>query len=206
MLFAVATLLKSQNLHMLSAIDGIDTGLDTPAPLITDTARDEPALFFWVLFGLSYEALCTSPPPAGDTPPALVQAIALEALTGLIRPEVSGSALLQASLFEELCNLCYRLAITEGPEIKLHVMEIAVQLATSFSADLLRQEKLKLVSISTQSFLRATILTLYFSRSNGAISDLISNDSKMTQCLRVATCVLQESIPSFTNRGESNAT
>jgi hypothetical protein len=141
MLHAVATLLKAQNIHMLKAIDGIDTQIDTPAPLVPDTPRDSPALFFWVLFGLSFEALCAAPPPAGTTSQELVQAISLEALTGLIRPEVSGSALLQASLFEEVCNLCYRLAITEGSEIKVHITEIVLQLATSFAADLIRQEK-----------------------------------------------------------------
>ena len=47
---------------------------------------------------------------------------------------------LDTGLFEELCNLCYRLAITEGPAIKVHVMEVAVLLAKTFSKDLLRKE------------------------------------------------------------------
>lgn len=143
MLHAVATLLKAQNVHMLKAVDGIDTQLDTPSPLVPEAPRDPPALFFWVLFGLSFEALCGAPPSAGNTSQESVQAIALEALTGLIRPEVSGSALLQASLLDELCNLCYRLAITEGPEIKVLIIEVVLQLATSFSADLIRQERLQ---------------------------------------------------------------
>lgn len=139
MLHAVATLLKSNNIHILRAIDGIDTQINEQAPLVSST-RDQPALFFWVLFGLSFEALCAAPPPSGGTSAEAVQAIALEAVVGLIRPEVSGTALLEKSLFEELCNLCYRLAITEGPAIKEHVMQIVLQLAKNFAKDLLRKE------------------------------------------------------------------
>jgi hypothetical protein len=143
MLHAVATLLKSDNQHILLALDGLDTQsrTDTPAPLIAhSSARGSPALFFWVLFGISFEALCTAPPPSGTTSPVALQAIALEALVGLIRPEVSGPALLEKSLFEELCNLCYRLAITEGPTIKSHVMQIVLQLAKNFAKDLMAEE------------------------------------------------------------------
>lgn len=140
MLHAVATLLKSNNEHMLRAVDGIDTKSDDPAPLVSTKGRDTPALFFWVLFGLSFEALCAAPPPSGNVSAVVVQSIALEALVGLIRTEVSGPALLETSLFEELCNLCYRLAITEGPTIKVHVMEIVLQLARNFATDLAKKD------------------------------------------------------------------
>lgn len=139
MLQAVASLLKANNPHILLAIDGIDTLPDQKAPLVSST-RDSPALFFWVLFGLSFEALCTAPPPSGNTSVATVQSIALEALVGLIRPEVSGSTLLEKSLFEELCNLCYRLTITEGPGIKIHVMQIVLGLARNFAKELIKKE------------------------------------------------------------------
>lgn len=135
MLHAVATLLRNNNPHMLRAIDGLDTNVEAETELVS-SPRTTPALFFWVLFGLSFESLCTSPPAAGNTSASTVQAIALEALVGLIRPEVSGPALLQASLFDELCNLCYRLAITEGPAIKVRVMQIVLQLALTFSGEL----------------------------------------------------------------------
>ena len=136
MLHAVAALLRSNNIHMLRAVDGIDAPADDSSPLVTAVqAREEPALFFWVLFGISFEALCTAPPASGSTSVSSVQAIALEALVGLIRTEVSGRALVKGALFEELCNLCYRLTITEGPEIKVRVMQIVVQLALNFQAE-----------------------------------------------------------------------
>lgn len=141
MLNAVATLLKANDHNILRAIDGLDTTAQDVAPLIANgTTRTEPALFFWVLFGLSFEALCAAPPPSGDVSADAVQSIALEAVVGLIRPEVSGTALLDTGLFEEVCNLCYRLAITEGPSIKIQVMEIALLLAQTFSKALLKKE------------------------------------------------------------------
>lgn len=135
MLHAVGSLLKSNNVHMLRAVDGLETSptsKDDEATLISTKGRDTPTLFFWVLFGLSFEALCGGAPAE--------QAIALEALVGLSRTEVSGPALLEASLFEEVCNLCYRLAITEGPEIKARVMEIVLVLASNFATEAMRKE------------------------------------------------------------------
>lgn len=139
MLHAVATLVKSNSIPMLRAIDGLDSTTSEAGPLVAST-RTTPALFFWVLFGLSFEALCAAPPPSGGTDPVLVQAIALEAVVALIRPDVSGTALVETGLFEELCNLCYRLAITEAPAIKSQVMEIALSLARTFSQELLKSE------------------------------------------------------------------
>ncbi|SGY11546.1 BQ5605_C090g13049 [Microbotryum silenes-dioicae] len=149
MLHAVGTLLKAGNAHMLRAVDG------------------KPAEYFWVLFGLSYEALCATPPPAGTTSPLEVQTIALEALAGLIRPQVSGPALVEKGLFDEVCNLCYRLAITEGPEVKVHVMDIAVQMARNYEGEGVESGESSL-----------------------------AEDSKMRRCLQIATCVLRESVPS----------
>lgn len=129
-LHAVATLLKSSNPHMIRAIDGIDSSATAP---IVSIQRESPTLFFWVLFGLSFEALCSTPPPAGNTSPVLVQAIALQAIAGLIRPEISGTLIWSQkggdALVEELGNLCYRLAITEGSEVRSWVMQIVTELA-----------------------------------------------------------------------------
>lgn len=115
---------------MLRAVDGIDVAdkTQTREDITKDSVtprRDSPAQHFWILFGLSFEALCNGT--------ASVQSLALEAFLGLIRAQVSGPALLDAALFDEVCNLCYRLAITEGPEIKARVMEIALQLARDLS-------------------------------------------------------------------------
>ncbi|GAA5869068.1 hypothetical protein JCM16303_000350 [Sporobolomyces ruberrimus] len=184
MLHAVATLLKASDPHMLRAMDGnSSTGEASKA----DTAslpsphRSEPALYFWVTFGLAFEALCSSP-PAGSTPASTVQSIALEAVVGLIRPDIAGTALKDTSLFEEVCNLCYRLAITEGLEIKMRVLEIALSLSRVFIKE-----------VSSTS-------------ANGSAADSPArNDPKLTQCLRVATIALREAVPATSSATKPTA-
>ncbi|GAA5946756.1 hypothetical protein JCM3775_005235 [Rhodotorula graminis] len=176
MLHAVATLLKTSNPHLLRAIDGLDPD-DESAPL-PSPHRGDPALFFWVLFGLSFEVLCSSA-SAGATSAAAVQAIALEALVGLTRPDVAGGVLQDVALFDEVCNLCLRLAITEGPEIKARVLEIVISLARGLVRDL------PVAAVGA----------------NGAAvpaDQEARGDAKLIQCLRVATTVLRESIPATT--------
>lgn len=171
MLSAVASLLKQSDPNVLKAVNGANE-----EEKASDTAlltRNEPALFFWVLFGLSYEALCTGSQGSSEISPAAVQSAALDALDGLIRREVSGNALTETALFDEVCNLCYRLAITEGPEVKQRVMDVAVSLAKLFATA-------PAASVGT----------------NGSSSaSSLPKDGKLTQCLRVATCVLRESVP-----------
>ncbi|KAK4046606.1 hypothetical protein OIV83_005976 [Microbotryomycetes sp. JL201] len=152
MLHAIGTLLREGNELALQAMD------DGQASSLGDE-RQHPAEFFWILFGLSFEALCTG--ASG------IQEMALESTAGLIGRQVSGGALLEPGLFDELCNLCFRLSITEGPSVKARVMDIVIQLATLASASDL---------------------------ANGSLSS--ESNVKMTQCLRVATCLLRESVPS----------
>ncbi|BGP19331.1 hypothetical protein JCM10213v2_007420 [Rhodosporidiobolus nylandii] len=174
MLHAVATLLKASDPHMLRAIDGDDTAEASSAAPSPSPQRSDPALFFWVLFGLSFEALCGAGTASGVSTVAL-QSIALEALVGLIRPDVSGTVLQEAGVFEEVANLCLRLAITEGPEIKLRVAEIAFGLAKVFAKE---------VSADANGI------------NGGPLDgDGTRNDPRLTQCLRIATTVLRESIP-----------
>ncbi|GAA5889046.1 hypothetical protein JCM6882_009727 [Rhodosporidiobolus microsporus] len=174
MLHAVATLLKVSDPHMLRAMDGVDPKEIYTASL-PSAHRSEPALFFWVLFGLAFEALCTAGPSSSLVSTNSIQSIALEALVGLIRPDVSGAVLKETGIFEELCNLCYRLAITEGPAIKVRVVEIAVGLAKVF---------VKEVPAAAAGINGA-----------GIDSEAARNDPRLTQCLRIATTVLRESIP-----------
>ncbi|GAA6050947.1 hypothetical protein JCM3770_005337 [Rhodotorula araucariae] len=177
MLHAVATLLKASNPHMLRAVDGLDP--KDESALLPSSHRHDPAVFFWVLFGLSFEALCTSS-AAGATSAAAVQSIALEALAGLTRPDVAGAVLTDTALFDELCNVCLRLAITEGPEIKARVLEIAIGLAKTFVDDLHSS------GAGTNS---------------AVVGDdaVVRADARTMQCLRIATTVLRESIPATTS-------
>ncbi|KAK4049254.1 hypothetical protein OIO90_005543 [Microbotryomycetes sp. JL221] len=171
MLHAIGVLLRDNNELALMAVNGGDQDEDSiQRKLISaDNDRNEPAQYFWILFGLSFESLCTG--EAG------VQEMALESLAGLVRRPVSGTALFQPGLFDELCNLCFRLAITEGPSVKARVMDIVLQLASLASSS-------------------PTLV-------NGSSSKEPS-DARMIQCLRVATCILRETVPSSSSSARPN--
>ncbi|GJN93690.1 hypothetical protein Rhopal_006747-T1 [Rhodotorula paludigena] len=183
MLHAVATLIRSSNPHMLRAVDGLDP-MDENA-ILPSPHRHDPAVYFWTLFGLSFEALCASS-SADTASTSAVQAIALEALVALTRPDVSGAVLKDDTLFDEVCNLCCRLAITEGPEIKARVLEIAVGLTQVFVADLPSSG----------------------SSVNGAASvddAAARRDRRLMLCLRIGTTVLRESNPASSSGAKPTA-
>lgn len=199
MLHAVATLLKASDPHMLRAMDGNKTthSVERDDANLPSRNRTEPALYFWTTFGLAFEALCASP-PSGSTPASTVQSIALEAVVGLIRPDIAGTALKDSGLFEEVCNLCYRLAITEGLEIKMRVLEIALGLSRVFLAEAAASSR-QAPAPETSAGSAEKALTFpceHVHSANGAVDhSSIRNDPRLTQCLRVATTALREAIP-----------
>ncbi|GAA5876048.1 hypothetical protein JCM8547_003540 [Rhodosporidiobolus lusitaniae] len=174
MLHAVATLLKASDPHMLRAMDGVDTAESSQASL-PSPHRPHPAASFWTLFGLAFESLSTSSPSNGAVSTVAMQSIALEAVVGLVRPDIAGPVLKEEGIFEDVMNLCYRLAITEEPAIKLRVVEIALGLAKVFVKDV--------------------PVDMAMLNGVGADADPIKNDPRLAQCLRIATTVLRESIP-----------
>lgn len=111
-------------------------GAGIPDGQPTSLRRDDPskpAMFFWTTFGIAFETLCR--PAAVDTVSAGdIQSIALDALAGLLRREVAGSVISEEGIFEDVCDLLFRLSLTEGPAVKVRVLEIAVSLAPTVLA------------------------------------------------------------------------
>ena len=87
------------------------------------TPGDDPTSFFYVAFGLVYEALAQA---STDSAPSVatrdVTITALQALASLVEPEYVGSAILEPTNFEECINLCSRLAMIEPPEVQVHLV------------------------------------------------------------------------------------
>jgi len=117
---------------ILAAMDGqestaADVKSNGPTPL-----REESTMFFFVIFGLVYEALATSADSnlTTSTRQPMVTA-ALQALKCLVRPEYSGKALLEPTTFDEFISLCYRMAITESAGIQSQLVEMMASLASS---------------------------------------------------------------------------
>ncbi|PKX95898.1 AP-1 complex accessory protein LAA1 [Aspergillus novofumigatus IBT 16806] len=85
--------------------------------------RDEPVAFFFVLFGLAFEALVDQ-----STTPSQRLDI-LQALKRILRPVISGNAIYQEAIFSETMDTFDRLALTEGTPVQTVIVEIARNLS-----------------------------------------------------------------------------
>ncbi|KAB8269877.1 armadillo-type protein [Aspergillus minisclerotigenes] len=85
--------------------------------------RDEPVAFFFVLFGLAFEALVDQSTTASQ------RLEILQALKRILRPIISGNAIYQEAIFSETMDSLDRLALTEGTPIQNVIVEIARNLS-----------------------------------------------------------------------------
>ncbi|OOF91177.1 hypothetical protein ASPCADRAFT_155493 [Aspergillus carbonarius ITEM 5010] len=85
--------------------------------------RDEPVAFFFVLFGLAFEALVDQ----STTPSQRLEI--LQALKRILRPVISGNAIYQDAIFSETMDSLDRLALTETTPIQNVIVEIARNLS-----------------------------------------------------------------------------
>lgn len=131
--------MQSQDPFVLAAIDGREP-TDGMSADHTKT-REDPATFFFVLFGLSYEALATSSAESaagGALSTRQTSIIALQALKYLVHSEYSGASFLQTPAFQELISLCYRIAMTEPPSVQVRLVEMVAELASSHAPQVQR--------------------------------------------------------------------
>lgn len=124
MLNAVAASMETRDPYILGAMEGMD---DVAAASSTKrNAGSEPTAMFFVIFGLVYEALSSSTPYSESSTAASgnMPLIAMRAMKCLVRREYSGRALLEPTIFDELLNLWYRIAMTEPPVLQTQLMEV----------------------------------------------------------------------------------
>ena len=114
------------------AIDGREPTDADAKPTTNGTAppSEQPAIFFYVLFGLVFETLVTSSPESGMQS-VRNTIISLKALKHLVKPEFTGNAFKDVPIFEELVNLCYRMALTEPVAVQIHLVDSLASLARS---------------------------------------------------------------------------
>ncbi|KAI0776806.1 ARM repeat-containing protein [Trametes elegans] len=132
-LHAIATAMQKDDPTILAAMDG----QETPSPQASAKAineRDEPTVFFYVVFGLVYEALATSTPDA-DPDAQRTSIISLQALKHLVRRKYCGKVFNDPPIFEELLNLFYRMALTEPSGVQIHLVEAIASLAESIKSN-----------------------------------------------------------------------
>ena len=120
---AIASLIDQDSDAVFDALDGRSSTPKTNGAAVTKHEidyRDEPAAFFFVLFGIVIEALTTRPGSAIEVQTLEV----LLALKRILQPSVSGNAVYQDAVFAETMELFNRLALTEGLDVQLVIVDI----------------------------------------------------------------------------------
>ncbi|KAF8206326.1 armadillo-type protein [Mycena galopus ATCC 62051] len=134
---AVATAMQADDPHILAAMDGQELGKDAKPP-VKEARRQEPSMFFFIVFGLVYEALATASAESSSSTTSRQTTVtaALQTLKCLVRPEYAGRAMMEPAIFDEFISLCYRMAMTESARIQIHLVEVlAIMAATQDHTD-----------------------------------------------------------------------
>lgn len=122
---AIASLIDEDSEFVFDALDGkteADSAASGGKPSDINY-RDEPVAFFFVLFGLAFEALVGRP---GDRVPSHDQILnILQALKKILRPAVSGHAIYQEVIFSETMDMLDRMVLTEGLGVQSVIVDIA---------------------------------------------------------------------------------
>jgi len=124
---AIASLIDEDSDFVFDALDG-----KTDEPVMNGgkqhqqdiNYREEPAAFFFVLFGLAFEALASRPTSSGGMASNRKLEI-LKALKKILQPSVAGNAIYQEVVFSETMDLLDRMVLTEGIDVQTVIVEIA---------------------------------------------------------------------------------
>ncbi|KAI1093332.1 ARM repeat-containing protein [Rostrohypoxylon terebratum] len=125
---AIASLIEQDSEFVFDALDGKEADSSTingQSKSADINYRDEPVAFFFVLFGIAFEALATR---SGQTDSLATQEQTLEilqALKKILHPSVSGHAIYREAIFSETMDLLDRLVLTEGLDVQGVIVEIA---------------------------------------------------------------------------------
>ncbi|KAM0284825.1 hypothetical protein ACHAQH_001746 [Verticillium albo-atrum] len=131
---AIASLIEQDSEFVFDALDGKE--VDGPATNCGGKGsdinyRDEPVAFFFVLFGIAFEALATRPGQTDSLATQEQNLAILQALKKILHPSVSGHAIYRDAIFSETMDLLDRLVLTEGLDVQGVIVEIARALCVS---------------------------------------------------------------------------
>ncbi|CAK9780383.1 putative clathrin-coated vesicle protein [Cutaneotrichosporon oleaginosum] len=127
LLHAVAIGLVANDPFVIGAVDGQTfTSSSEPSASSAPAIRPEPATNFYVLYGLAFECLTR----ALGSDPAMAS-VTLRTMTSLVRPQLSGTTVFEGAFFDELCTICYRIAMSESAAVKSDMVELIATFAIS---------------------------------------------------------------------------
>jgi hypothetical protein len=134
---AIASLIGQDSEFVFDALDGKEVS----GPNTNGTSRgpdinyrDEPVAFFFVLFGIAFEALATKPGQSESLATQEQTLAILSALKKILHPSVSGQAIYREAIFSETMDLLDRLVLTEGLDVQGVIVEIARDLCLAHPA------------------------------------------------------------------------
>lgn len=134
---AIASLIEQDSEFVFDALDGKEVtgpnanGSSKGADI---NYRDEPVAFFFVLFGIAFEALATKPGQSESLATQEQTLAILSALKKILHPSVSGQAIYREAIFSETMDLLDRLVLTEGLDVQGVIVEIARNLCVAHPA------------------------------------------------------------------------
>jgi hypothetical protein len=134
---AIASLIGQDSEFVFDALDGKEvSGPNTNGTFRGSDInyRDEPVAFFFVLFGIAFEALATKPGQSESLATQEQTLAILSALKKILHPSVSGQAIYREAIFSETMDLLDRLVLTEGLDVQGVIVEIARDLCLAHPA------------------------------------------------------------------------
>ncbi|KAI9731821.1 MAG: hypothetical protein M1818_007686 [Claussenomyces sp. TS43310] len=143
---AIASLIEQDSAFVFDALDG----KEAETPVVNGhmnggskgndiNYRDEPVAFFFVLFGIAFEALVAK--PGNDSLATKEQTLEiLVALRKILHPSVSGHAIYREAIFSETMDLLDRLVLTDGLDVQGVIVQIARSLCISHPSATKKEE------------------------------------------------------------------
>lgn len=143
---AIASLIEQDSEFVFDALDG----KEAEGPVTNGSAasqskghdinyRDEPVAFFFVLFGIAFEALVAKPGNEALATKEQTLEILL-ALKKILHPSVSGHAIYRDAIFSETMDLLDRMVLTEGLDVQGVIVQIARSLCIAHPSAIKNEE------------------------------------------------------------------
>ena len=127
---AITTLIEEDSEFIFQALDG-QKKIEEKSPSARKPSeinyRDEPVAFFFLLFGIVFEALTQRPKDNSAAHKESVLEL-LQALQRILRPAVSGRSIYQEAIFSETLDVLGRLVLTSPSGTKITIAKIAKNL------------------------------------------------------------------------------
>lgn len=131
---AIASLIEQDSQFVFDALDGKASSTneaDGNGVGHDINYRDEPVAFFFVLFGIAFEALVGRPGGVDSLATREQTLEILLALKKILHPSVCGHAIYQGVVFSEAMDLLDRLVLTEGLAVQSAIVDIARSLCVA---------------------------------------------------------------------------